>query len=325
MKKHRNYTARKYRISRQIIFYVIVAIVIFVLAMILGNHLKGKVDSIDHSTTDVLEETGPEKDPGEDKDEKEWEAEHDPALAGVSCGYLSLSADSDMVGARRAVEAIRTSGCNAVSFRVTDNDGKLTYRSPAIEEATRLPAAEALIPFEVLSEAFKAAGDMDMRVSCVMDASDSLSDPMIAKELYGAGADEIVITGFEEYTVVNNDTVSSIREYTDKLRKAVSGEVGIAVAFAPEFYTDPHNAPFIEKIYKCCEFLAIDMTGADAESVTETARELAGSFTAYLLRPVLSGEDADLVGEIDAALTELSISARQYISAPEPEGDDGDE
>ena len=67
------------------------------------------------------------------------------------------------------------------------------------------------------------------------------------------------------------------------------------------------------------------MIGADTESVTEIARELAGSFTAYLLRPVLSGEDADLIGEIDASLTELSISARQYISAPEPGGDDGDE
>jgi len=325
MKKHRNYTAKKYRIARQIIFYVIVAIVIFVLAMILGNHLKGKVDSIDHSTTDVLEETGPEKDPGEDRDEKEEEAEHDPALAGVRCGYLSLFADSDMAGARRAVEAIRTSGYNAVCFRVTDPHGKITYRSPAIEEATRLPAAEALIPFEALSEAFKAAGDMGMRVSCVIGESDSLSDPVVVKELYMAGADEIVIMGFEEYTVVNNDTVSDIREYTDKLRAAAGGDIQISVVFAPEFYSDPHNAPYIEKIYKSCEFLAIDMTGAAAESVTETARELAGSFTAYLLRPVLSGEDADLVGEIDAALTELSISARQYISDPEPEGDDGDE
>ena len=62
MKKHRNYTARKYRIARRIIFYVVVAIVIFVLTMILGNHLKGKVDSIDHSTTDILDVTETEKD-----------------------------------------------------------------------------------------------------------------------------------------------------------------------------------------------------------------------------------------------------------------------
>lgn len=322
MKKHRNYTARKYRIVRHIIFYVVVAIVIFVLTMILGNHLKGKVDSIDHNTTDILDVTEPPKHSDADGEETEKDVLHDPALAKVSAGYLYLTAETDMQGARRAVEALRTEGHNAVSFCATDPSGNITYSSPAIQEATRLPASESLIPFDVLSEAFKAASDMGMRVSCIIKASESLSDPVVAKELCDAGADEIVVTGFEEYIVVNNDTVAKIREYTNKLRESIGNEVSIAVAFAEEFFSDPHNAPYIEKIYKYCEFLAIDMTSADKEGAESVSIDLAGSFGAYLLRPLLSGQDADVKADIDTVLSEHDIEARQYISIKITANDD---
>jgi hypothetical protein len=64
------------------------------------------------------------------------------------------------------------------------------------------------------------------------------------------------------------------------------------------------------------------MTSADKEGAESVSIDLAGSFDAYLLRPLLSGQDADIKAGIDTVLSEHDIEARQYISIKITANDD---
>lgn len=317
MKRYRSYTAKKHKLPRRIIFFCVVAVLIFVITVIVGNVLKSKLETTPRDTSDVLTTTSPEENKPQGDKPKDPEVLHDEALAGVCAGCLDLTAVDGTEAAAKAVEAIKAKGFNAVSFTVTDGEGKVTYASPAIEKFSRLPASEALITYEELSAAAKAAKNSNMRLCAVITASDSICDELIAAELYSLGFAEICVRGFEEYTQFDNETVSEVCGYVERLR-AAAGDMVFSLSFDSLFFKAPSNAPYIEKIYAKTEFFAIDMTECDGESAKALSEEIAGSFTAYLLRPLLSGADEELVTSVNEALGASGVKARQYLSAPAP-------
>ncbi|MBQ4066379.1 MAG: hypothetical protein IJD22_01920, partial [Clostridia bacterium] len=290
MKKYRSYKANKFRLPRRIIFFSVVAVVILVLAVIWGNVLKDRLESTPRDTTDILTTTDPSEDNSLEDDVPSENAVHDEAYRGVSAGYLDLTAAEDEAGARAAVGTLWEKGFNAACFVVTDEGGMITYASPSIESFSRLPASEELVPYELLSEAVREAKSMGMRASAVMTATEGLTDELLAAELFELGFDELIIRGFEEYTQLDNEKVSVVSGYISKLRDAAEGMV-FSLSFADEFYKAPSNAPYIEKIYANVEFLSIDMTGMSPEETGAAVDEMTGSFSAYLLRPLLSGTD----------------------------------
>ena len=145
----------------------------------------------------------------------------------------------------------------------------------------------------------------------------------MAGELASIGFDEISVCGFEEYTQLDNEIVSKVCGYVARLREAAEG-VEFSLSFDSLFFKAPSNAPYIEKIYARVEFLAIDMTGCTVDSAKALAEEIAGSFTAYNLRPLLSGEDETQAAEVNEALAAAGIKARQYVFAPAPVAADSD-
>ncbi|MBQ2729277.1 MAG: hypothetical protein IJF69_00720 [Clostridia bacterium] len=320
MKKYRTYTAKKFKIWKKVLFFAIVAVVIFAFTMILGNVLKSKLENADIDTSEISDTTD-KKDDGDKNDEKEQGVAHEEALGGVRAGYLDLSGISDAKGAYKAVESVSAKGFNALSFIVNDGEGKLVYASPAVESASRLPASGELIPYDVLKNAVLKARGMDIRVSAVMTASDSLSDGLVAAELSEMGVSEIIIRGFEDYTVLDNKAVSEIKSYIERIRKECGENTVISVCFAPEFFKAAKNAPYIEKIYLSAEFLSVDLTGLSADSVSSVCKELSGSFSAYLLRPLLEGDDEEKTKAVNEVLEGAQILSRQYISGPEKTDD----
>ncbi len=312
VKKYRTYTAKKYKIWKKIIFFAIVAAVIFTITVIVGNNLKNKLESSNLDETEPFVTTAPDND--KDKEKVEPSVPHDEAFMGVSAGYLDLSGITESANVASVIEKLKADGFNAVSFTVTDSNGMITYKSPAVEAESRLPSSDKLIPFSVLESAVIRAKNMGMSVVGVMTASESLSDPIIASELSELGFDSIIVRGFEDHITIDNSAVDEIKRYTEGLRKGCDGDVAISVSFVPEFYRSPKNAPYLEKLYKACEFLTIDMTEATEEETKSLVIELAGSFSAYRLRPLLLG-DADEAEKISAVLSEASVNARQYISA----------
>lgn len=317
MKRYRSYTAKKLKLPRRIIFFSAVAVIIVVFTVILGNNLKKKLAEAPIDTSEVLTTTDVSEDKPVHKDEVVVSVEHEKALAGVSAGYLDLTGVSDEEGAAHVVEILQNSGYNCISFLVTDAEGKLTYASPAVEEASRLPSSQDIVSYSILAGAVNSAKARGMRVSCVMTASDSLSDTLVVGELSALGFDEVIVCGFEKHTQMDNDTVDDITSYLGRARAASTENTVFGISFDAEFFKIAQNAPYIEKLYNEAEFFAIDLSAKSATETATLAEELQGSFSAYMLRPLLPGDDLDRKEASDTALTELGISARQYISVPE--------
>lgn len=315
MKRYRTYTAKKYKLAKRIIFFVVAALVIFGLTVLLGNHLKHKLESVETAEPFDFDTTASA--PKEDNTEQQESVLHDPALAGVTAGFLDLRGVKDEKDAKAAVDSVKAAGYNAVCFVVTDEGGNITYASPAVVAQSRLPASGELVSYEILSAAVKAAKGSGLRLSCVMTASESLSDETVASELASLGFEEIIIRGFEEYVQLSNEYVSNVNGYVNKIRKATGETMDIGVSFAPEFFKLAQNAPYIEKIYVNCEFFAIDLYGCTAEDVTTVAQSLQGSISVYLLRPVLDGTDTATATAVKEALVASGVGALEYISAPE--------
>ncbi|MBE6587175.1 MAG: hypothetical protein E7647_02025 [Ruminococcaceae bacterium] len=324
MKKYRTYTAKKFRMPRRIIFFCVVALIIIVLTVILGNVLKNKLENTPRDTSDILTTTDSADKENSDKEPEKEPVIHDEAFGGIVAGCLDLSAAEGPQEANNAVEALKAAGYNAVSFNVTDGNGMITYASPALEEYSRLTASDDLVTFDELKEAAKAAKSLGLRLCAVMTATEGICDELVAEELSAIGFDELCVRGFEEYTQFDNELVSRVNGYIDMLR-GVSGEMVFSLCFDGEFYKAPSNAPYIEKVYANTEFLAIDMTECSTQDALALAEDIVGSFNAYLLRPILSGSDSERAAEISEVLTGSSITARQYVSAPVIADDNGGE
>lgn len=318
MKHYKSYTAKKFKLPRRIIFFTVIAVLIFAAAVITGNILKRKVDNNDIDTTPVTE---PVSDTSKQEGgEGEKSVDHDASLAGVNAAYLDLSAARDAEGARQAVKRAYDGGYNAVLFAVYGEDMMLKYASPAAQSASGITASDTLVPYTVLQEAVSAAGSYGMKcVAAVNRDGKMLSE--VAAELSDAGFDEILVRGFEGLEALNGDSVSEISKCITDVRK---GSVRVGVSLSADIYLAAQNSPYIEKLYLRAEYLAIDMTGFGAEAAAETAAKLQGSFSAYMLRPVLDGSNAETASAVKAALSENGVNSAAYISAP-PVSDGGDD
>ena len=311
MKKYKTYTAKKLKLPRRLLFFFAVAAIIFAATVIVGNILKNRVETVKENsdTTFTLETEKAQMDTAMQT------AKHDSALSAVCAGHLATEGITDAKGVREKISQLSAAGYNAVSFAVNSDTGEFTYASPALQEISRLPASEKLFSYALLKEAASAAKALGMRISAVMCAcADTDIDSTVAAELYSAGFDEIIVTGFES-DAPDDSTVSRINSYVEALRKSAPVDFGVLLSDA--VLSDSKNAPFIEKIFAKTEFLAIDMRDADSDEASSLAENIKGSFSAYLLRPVLRGDNAESAAAVRAALQGASINACQYISSPE--------
>lgn len=310
MKRYKAYKAKKFKFPRRLLFFIVIAAIIFAIAVIAGNKLKAKVE------TTVQKDGGTTYDLETEKAQLETvlqTAEHDGALAMVSAGHFNTAGVTDSDKVRLEVARIREEGHNTVSFRVNSDDGSFTYASPALQEMTRLPASEKLFPYGLLCAIQDYAHYSGMRLSAVMTASaDSSIDAAVAGELYSAGFDEILVIGFEGEEP-EGAVASKINAYVEVLRK--SAPVDFGVLLSEEVMTDSRNTPFIEKIFAKTEFLAIDMRDDDGDGAAAVVESIQGSFPAYMLRPLLDGSDAENAKRISDVLSGASVNARQYISS----------
>ena len=310
MKHYKAYTAKKFKLPRRIIFFAVVAVLIFAVTVIIGNVLKKRVDNNEIDTSEITEPAGDKTD--FTLDGTTVSVPHDEALASVAAGYLDLSGISDAEGARAAVQDLRSAGYNAAAVVIFDGDGMLSYASKAAESASGLKASEKLVPYEVLKTAVSEAGNLGIRSIAVADCGAKLL-PDIAAELSSLGFNEILLRGFESLDALSADAVSQI---SAAISSVSSENMTVGVCLSSEIYLAAQNSPYIEKLYTEAHYLAIDLTSATSESAGETAERLQGSFSAYLLRAVLDGRNAENAAAVRSALQGGGVKAYTYISAP---------
>ncbi|MBE6713809.1 MAG: hypothetical protein E7575_00800 [Ruminococcaceae bacterium] len=318
MKRYRNYKAKKLKLPRRIIFFVIIGVAITVFTVILGNILRDKLEKADIDTSEILSE--PEQKPNQDQqnNKEEESASHNKDLAKVLAGCMDLTLGEDKTApdAYSVIEGIKNDGYNAVSFCVFDEGGKIAYASPALEEYTRLPSSEKLIPYDTLRSAIEKARNSGLRSSAVFTVSESSTDELIIRELCSIGFDEIVIRGFEKHTRLDNELVSQINGYILSVREIAQDRIDIGICFEKELYMTPSNAPYIEKIYDKANFLAIDFSLISPEDASAACADLQGSFSAYLMRPLIKWGDEESSASLKEALANCQITALQYIFVP---------
>ena len=311
MKRYKAYTARKLKLPRRLLFFFAVAAIIFSATVIVGNVLKNRVEkAVPQTDTEI---TTLETEKAQADNTPMQTAEHDEALLSVCAGHFDTSGITDAAGVRNEISALKQDGFNAVSYTVCYDSGNLSYASPALQEMTRLPASEKLFSYELLKYAAQFGHENGMRMSAVYAVSDnSEADRAVAAELYNAGFDEIILTGFEESSP-DGSGASLINSYCESLRKVAPADFGVLLS--ADIFENSKNAPFIEKIFAKTEFLAIDLRSSTGERTAALADSLQGSFSAYLLRPLISGASPE--GEaVRTALSGKSIVACQYISSP---------
>lgn len=313
MKYYRNYKAKKFKFPKRLVFVLAFALAVIGLTLLLGNYLKHRLDNAPIDTSEPPQVVTTDE---SDNQDTAPPANHDEALLSVSAGLLDLSGCTDKTEMRNRVQAVKTAGYNAISFIVTDDNGRLTYASPGAEQLSRLSGKETLVPLEMLTAAAEYAKEIGLRSCAVFEAipAQVQTDCLIAEELAGAGFDEMVIRGFESYETLDNETVDTILTYVRCLRENAQMDMGICLSQA--IYTAAYHAPYIEKIFRETEFFAIDLTETSAESVAAVAQNLQGSFTAYLLRAVLDGSDTEKSTAVRTALEDAEIHSLLYISAP---------
>ncbi len=314
-KRYRNYTAKKYKLPKRILFFAVCALVIFIFALILGNNLKTKMENADINREPI--ETKDEAETAAPSGIENGDATHPDSCAGVKAGYLSIANAADAAEVRIAVDKLREDGFNAISF-ICISDNRLTYASKVTEDYSRLPASDSVISFELLSEAVSYSEQIGLRTSAIYTkGNDASLDKAICGELATMGFDEIIISGFEDLLSEDGGTITPCIEYLKKIRRSTEG-CNISLALSPAAYTYARNSYQIEKLFTYAEFMTIDMTELDLAAATELCSNISGSFSTYMLRPLINGEAEDIA----AMLSEKSISSVQYLSLiPEKEAD----
>lgn len=305
MKYYKSYTAKKLKFPRRIIFFLVIAVLAFVFAVILGNNLKKRLNEADINTDPV--ETVDLDHIEKEHNEKSGNAKHETGK--YSAGYLHIDGETQLAAAQAAVSGLKSAGFSAASFIACDEAG-LRYASPAMSELSRLPASERVADYDVVRDAVAYAHSIGVRASAVFTKGDSKIDALIISELCQMGFDEIIIRGFEDILSEKGGDITKAVSYLEDIRKVA--DCDIAVALMPQAYTFARNSYHIEKLFTYTEFLAVDLTGENSESVAALADGFEGSFSAYSLRALVLAEQSDVA----EALKTAELSVCQYVTAP---------
>lgn len=306
-KRYRSYTAKKYKLPKRILFFGICALVIFCFALIVGNNLKKRMENapIDREPVETQDFDGDKF----SNDIDNGDAAHPEKKSTIKAGYIDLSNITDQKDIHKRIDALVLDGFNAISFAAVEN-GKLTYASAAIEEYSRLPASNEIVSIQNLTDAIAYAKAKNITSSAIFcKGSDSVLDAMICGELSQIGFDEIIISGFEDLLTENGGEITPCISYIKNIRTSASAS-HISLSLSPSAYTYARNSYQIEKLFTYTEFLTIDMTSLDPVGAAELCAEISGSFSTYMLRPLIKGETTD----IPATLREKGISAIQYTT-----------
>ena len=277
-----------------------------VFALILGNHLKNKLEEADISTEPVENFFEPvetdEPDPAEGIDF----VKNDRAEGSMSAvyGYLDLEGCPDPETAERFVLNLKEAGYTGVIFNARNSSGMYSYASKAASDLARTAPSGYVVSFENLSAAVAAASAQGMRSSAYIDLGDvfltdetssvrAAIDRSVIKELSTMGFSQIVLDGAMRESDLTIDFAKTLYVYMSSLRDACPGtDFGLVMDRA--VLDDPERTPALELIFRYVDFFALDLSNGEQytkEALSELTGKYSGSFSAYSILALLGGND----------------------------------
>lgn len=285
-----------------------------IFALTLGNCLGSKVDGAAASTP---EET-PEKDPPVNSPVLPEKVD----VGSLNAIFVGLEGITDNTNAEVAKQI--PEGTGAVSLSMFLSNGAPLYKSE-VAIASGKPSGEL-----TLKNIFRYANENGIYVSVPFPSEALLSsDEMLwgmdaayeiamIKELYEAGADEVIIrcTPLGEsgaFSIGNEDLVQRVCEYLSEIRIKVP-DIHIGFMISAEDARDGAYTVDIDKINGYADFIAADMTGFnDAEELKAAANAALVNLLRYEMRVIVGGNEETLPS-VYQVLDTLGIKNRQVAT-----------
>lgn len=300
------------KILFRILFVIVTAIVITVLAMLLGHSLLDRVNSLDSKTNDTPTETKVSE--IEPSDEYIITSINAPSVFASCIDPTSFENEEDMVN-----KIDELSGeYDTLIVNLIANDGSLIYRSPAICKLLGIPVGEDDGMLQRIVSAVSAASVRNMRICAAIpssaggsaSASAAVIDSALIRELSSIGFDEVMMT-FDEFkdADMTQNTALQLYQYL-KDCAADTPSILMGVALPAEVYLDASNSKQIQIISSTVSFLGIKfstegMTTSTEifSSVSHDIASLLGAFRTYNMRLIIdNGDIAAMAAEYTACI-----------------------
>lgn len=312
-RKYKSYTARKLKLPKRLLFFGVCAIIFFLFAIILGNRLQDKLENTDIDKNPI--ETSVDISDKNEEGIRDGDAVHSDAYESTKAYCIKIARDTDVSKIKSEINSL-LGKYNAISLTIVENS-RLTYASKVAEEHSRLDSSEAIASMEQLADIIAHAKMKGFAVSAIYEKSeDTLLDSEMAGELADLGFTEIIICGYENLLGKSGGEISSCLDYLRAIRDSAKG-AAISLSLSHEAYSYARNSYQIEKLFTYTEFLSVNMTAVDSETFENFVSNYTGSFSAYSLRPIISGDSnyAEL-------LASNNIATLQYATPIPPAAED---
>ena len=310
----------------RILFVLIAAAVITFGSIILGNYLLRKVAQMNAEleAENVAEEAlSIESYPYTTRSDY-----NSPDVFGASIVL------SDYAGEDEAVLAVNTLAqhYDTVLLHITDENGMLTYTSPALCELNRMPSPENNIQFRLFASAAAAVKAQKMRLCVLLTPNftsndferDALSDGTLISELALYGVDEVLIEFPADFSLTEN-LAESLYDYIVSCRAVSKNVCPIGILLSDSHYLADSEIMQVEKIADAASFLAIGFNlpegtpmGTAYRRVNSNLTTLLGSFNVYNMRILLDGTNKILAATYEAC-TDAGMSNVCFMTHVLPE------
>ena len=305
-RRTRSGSGKAKKVFLRILFVLVAALVITILAVALGIWLKQKVAS-----AESMEFEYPENESAETLPITAGDVEmHSPTVFGAGLDVSDYESEDEIVlSINQLAEYYDT-----LTLPLTDENGTLIYTSPALCALMRMPAPESDRNFTLLSSAVTAGKVKNMRISALLTPTDDAeTDAALISELAVLGFDEIIFTpAFGES--INYSDANRLRSHLSSCAEKSGSACTLGVMIPSGYYLRASDAKQIQMIASAADFLAITFTSGTTttgayRTVTSEISSLLGSFSVYSMRVILTDANADILSAKTKACTDKGITS----------------
>ncbi len=290
------------------------AVVIFLLSLLLGHHLRAQLDALP-ARGDIPEQLLSGELPADTSD---------ASRVSIMASHLPLSVLTDDAAVSAVVEELTLGSREAVSLCLRDTEGNVHFRSSVAQALTGQPAADGL-DLSVLIPALQRAGIYSSAVFSVTSLSeqDAVSRELLrafeislAGEIGAAGVDEILLTGIP----LDVDSLDAAVGFVDEIRAQLPDGVHLAVAVPHDIVASAAGSVLIKQLSRSSDTVAIDLRSLPLgpedsfpQAVSNLISDASLYFSKYNMRVILPQTDDALFSELRQVLELNAVHNWQII------------
>lgn len=312
-RRNRSGSSKTKKIFLRILFVLVSALVITVLAVLLGIWLKQKVAS-----AESLEYAYPEHETAEVPPVSAEDVSMDsPTVHGAGLDVTAYDSEDEIVLSINQLSDYY----DTLTLPLTDENGKLVYTSPALCDLMRMPAPESNPNYGLVSSAVTAGQAKNMRICAMITPSDEVMiDAALISELAHLGFDEVVfVPEFGES--INYSAANKLRSHLTDCSEETENACSIGVLIPSAYYLRASDAKQIQMIASASDFLAITFESDKTPTTTEAYRtvtseisSILGSFSVYNMRVILTDSSSEILSAKSKACTDKGINSISLTS-----------